>query len=44
VIYYVANTDGRAATMIDAVNRGILARLGEAGLALAYPARRVVTA
>lgn len=43
VIYFVANDGGSIAAAVDAVNRAILAQLAGAELALAYPARRVVT-
>ena len=43
VIYFTANTDGRIPLVTDAVNRGILERLGAAGISLTYPTQRALS-
>jgi small-conductance mechanosensitive channel len=41
VIYFVTNQRGvNIAQVMDAVNRGIVARFGQAGISFAYPTRR----
>ncbi|MGC4027253.1 MAG: mechanosensitive ion channel family protein [Steroidobacteraceae bacterium] len=43
VTYFIANTGNRVGAATDAVNRGILAQLEAAGLALTYPTQRAVS-
>ena len=40
LVYFIANEVGQIPRTTDAVNRGIVARFGAAGIAFAYPTRR----
>jgi small-conductance mechanosensitive channel len=40
LVYFITNESGQIPRTTDAVNRGIVARFGAAGIAFAYPTRR----